>query len=391
MQSTKSFYTEPFNLLIFATLLSLIFANSGLYPYYESILGFKFGFSIHVSHYIIPVYKSVLLWVNEGFMAIFFFSIILEIKHDFIFGSLNSIRKIMLPLFGAIGGMVLPAMIYISINYGNAISIDGWAIPVATDIAFTIGLLMLFKERVPPALRMLLISIAIIDDLGSIMIIAIYYTDQLNNVMIIASAFFVSLMMMANLAGIQSNKLYYLLSIGLWYCLVKSGVHATLAGVLCGLFIPLCDKSSDRNIRNIQRTIDPYVYKLLLPIFAFANAGVRLIDIDVTNLMDPIITGIVAGLVIGKPVGIFFFSWLAIQLGLARMPVNLNYSHILAVSIICGIGFTMSLFFGTLAFDEVGSQYSHFVRIGVLLGSTISAILGYLLLKTVLKERFYER
>jgi Na+:H+ antiporter, NhaA family len=390
MQNSRSFFLEPFNLLIFATLLSLVFANTSLNEYYNNILSLKFGISLHFSNFHIPIKKSLLLWVNEGFMAIFFFSVILEIKHDFTYGSLNSPRKFMLPLSAAIGGMIVPAAVFLSFNYSHPINFDGWAIPVATDIAFSLGLLLLFKDAVHPAIRVLLLSIAVIDDLGSIIIIAIYYTDQINSSMIMASGLFISLLMIANMIGVRVNLVYYCISILLWYCLVKSGIHATLSGVLCGLFMPLGQKAEDRNIMKVQSSIYPFVYQILLPSFAFLNAGVRFIDIGFDNLFDPIICGIVAGLVVGKPLGIFLFSWLAIISGIAKMPANINYSNILAIAMICGIGFTMSLFFGTLAFDEIDGVHSHYVRIGVLLGSTVSAILGYFLLRWSLRERIYD-
>ncbi|MEP0941449.1 MAG: Na+/H+ antiporter NhaA [Rhizobiaceae bacterium] len=361
--------------LIFAMLVALALANSGLAPFYDSFL----ATNLRVGAGSFEISKPALLWINDGLMAIFFFLVGLEIKREVLSGELSSIDKTLLPLLAAIGGMAVPALVFCWINWGNAESLSGWAIPAATDIAFALGVLALFGKRVPVALKVFLLAVAIIDDLGAIIIIAMFYTSDLSiNALTLSMMGFV-LAVVLNRLGVRALAPYLLIGIFMWACVLKSGVHATLAGVLIALAIP--SKSPDDEkplLHKLEHSLHPWAAFLILPVFAFANAGVRLEGVQFSDLLAPLPLGIAAGLFIGKQIGVFGATWLAVKSGVTRLPQGVNWMQIYGVACLTGIGFTMSLFIGSLAFSS--DEMMNAVRIGVLLGSGLSAVTGFVVL-----------
>lgn len=375
-------------LLIVASLLAILIANSPWayhYTYFFDVIDFRIGFS-DAGDYDLEIKKPLLLWVNDGLMAIFFFLVGLEIKREVVEGKLASVQGIMLPAFAAVGGMVVPALIYWFVNKDSPETLSGWAIPAATDIAFALGVLSLLTTRVPVQLKVLLTAIAIIDDLGAIIIIALFYSDKIVTDALVFSALMLGVLFVLNRANVTKITPYVLIGALLWAAVLKSGVHATLAGVLVALFIPLHDKNN-REIspaKDIEHSLHSWVAYLILPVFGFANAGISFHGMDWSILTDPITLGIASGLLIGKPIGIFGMVFLAVMLGLARKPEGVTWRHVLGLSILCGIGFTMSLFIGGLAFNDREAQVA--IRLGVLIGSIASATLGYVLLRTTCKK-----
>ncbi|MCW9036195.1 MAG: Na+/H+ antiporter NhaA [Alphaproteobacteria bacterium] len=364
-------------ILIIASVLALIMANSALSGLYTAILdipvAMKFG--------ALEIAKPLILWINDGLMAIFFFLVGLEIKREFVEGELSTPSQFALPAMAAVGGMAVPALIYYAINHGNPVNMAGWAIPTATDIAFALGILALVGSRAPLSLKILLTAIAIIDDLGAIVIIALFYTENLSIPSLMLGGVFIAGMVIANRLKIVRPSIYIILGIALWVCVLKSGVHATLAGVATAFAIPLEGRegSGTSPLKDLEHTLHPWVAFLIIPIFAFANAGVSFAGIGLENFIEPVKLGISAGLFFGKQVGVFLMIWLTIKLGLSAMPRGTNWLQLYAVSLLCGIGFTMSLFIGALAFE--GSEFDVPVRLGVLTGSILSAVLGFLLLR----------
>lgn len=325
--------------------------------------------------------KPLLLWINDGLMAIFFFLVGLEIKREIMEGRLSSVQRASLPFIAAIGGMLVPALIYIGLNHDDPGALKGWAIPAATDIAFALGVLALLGSRVPVALKVFLLALAIIDDLGAIIIIALFYTSELSLSVLAIAAVGISVLAYLNFRGVQHTAPYLITGLIIWVCVLKSGVHATLAGVVIALFIPLNSKEKDENkspLKQIEHGLAPWVVFGVMPIFAFANAGVTLTGISVSDIFQGIPLGIAAGLFIGKQLGIMGFVWVAVKLGMSRLPDGVSWLQVYGVSVLAGIGFTMSLFIGTLAFTD--PEHAAAVRIGVLAGSTVSALLGYLIL-----------
>jgi len=371
-------------LLGLAAILALIVANTSLYGLYDYILhGIKFtiGFSENAGDIHFEVKKPILLWINDGFMAIFFFLVGLEIKREVKAGELSTRSRALLPAMAAIGGMVVPALIYWFINKDTPENLNGWAIPAATDIAFALGVLSLLGTRAPVRLKILLTAIAIIDDLGAILIIAFFYTSNLQvEPLYFAAAAMVGLALL-NARCVTKTTPYVLLGIIIWVAVLKSGVHATLAGVVTALFIPVVSKK-DPTItpcKTLEHALHPWVAFFILPIFAFANAGIPFTGMGLHSLKDPTTLGIILGLVVGKQLGIFSLLWLTIKAGWSPMPAGTNWMHLYAVSALCGIGFTMSLFIGGLAFEDMEHQAA--IRLGVMVGSTISAIMGYCILR----------
>ncbi len=371
-------------ILLFAAIAALIVSNTELDKYYistlESYLSLGFGkYSIKL---------SVLHWINDALMAIFFFLVSLEIKREFIQGELSNPKQAMLPIVGAIGGMLIPALIYILINFGNYETLSGWAIPSATDIAFSLGVLSLLGKRVPISLKVFLTALAIIDDLGAIVIIAFFYSGKIQLVYLILMLLCVFLLVLLNRFNIKNFFPYLFIGLFLWEFTHQSGIHATIAGVLLALTIP--HKTEGKVKRNslllkIEHLISPYVLFGIMPIFAFANAGVSLDGITLKTLMNPVPLGILCGLFFGKQIGVFIFSYLSIKLKIAEMPTNANWGTFYGVGVLTGIGFTMSLFVGNLAFVET-TQYLSGVKIGVLLGSLLSTLLGYFLILLCAKK-----
>ncbi len=365
-------------LLFVAAALAMLCANTPFAVYYDLLLSTPVRFMIGP----LDIHKPLLLWINDGLMAIFFLLIGLEVKQEVLDGELSSPAQVMLPGIGAIGGMLVPALIYVAFNYTDPIAIKGWAIPAATDIAFAVGILALLGKRVPASLKIFLLALAIIDDLGAIVIIALFYTEDLSLGSIGIGAALLAVLALFNYRGVSKTSPYLFVGALLWVCVLKSGVHATLAGVLLAFTIPLktFDRQGRSPLKALQHQLHSKVNYLILPIFAFANAGLELNAEQIRSLADPIPLGIVAGLFLGKQIGIFSFCWLAIKSGLAKLPNGAGWLHMYGLSILCGIGFTMSLFIASLAFVGVPTSYLVSDRIGVLTGSILSAALGFAIL-----------
>ncbi len=370
-------------LLVIAAAIAIIVANSPLYNLYDHVLNgikFKIGFGDAITGDGLEINKSILLWINDGFMAIFFLLVGLEIKREIVSGELSTRSRALLPAIAAVGGMVFPALCYVWINWDTPEELAGWAIPAATDIAFALGILSLLGSRAPVRLKVLLTAIAVIDDLGAILIIAFFYSGNIALTPIyFAAAALVGLFIM-NRYNVSKISPYILLGVILWVAVLKSGVHATLAGVATAMFIPMtCPKDPKFSpCKHLEHTLHPWVAFFILPIFAFANAGVPFAGMGWHSFAEPVTLGIILGLVVGKQVGIFSLLWITIKSGLSPMPSNTNWLQLYGVSILCGIGFTMSLFIGGLAFEDLEHQAS--IRLGVLTGSIISAVMGYSIL-----------
>ncbi len=369
--------------LLIAALIALVIDNSPLSPLYDALLDTPMTIRIGA----LALDKPLLLWINDGLMAIFFFLVGLEIKKEMLAGALSDTKAAALPFLAAVGGMIAPACVYGLINAGDHTALRGWAIPAATDIAFAVGVLALLGPRVPPALKVFLLALAIIDDLGAIIIIALFYTSDLSLSALALAGLGIALLMALNLSGVTRLAPYVLVGIFIWVCVLKSGVHATLAGVVVALAIPLRAAGSApySPLNKVQAALHPWVTFGVAPLFAFANAGVSLEGFQLAKLVAPIPLGIALGLFIGKQIGIFGAAWLAIRAGVARMPEGATWLQLYAVGIIAGIGFTMSLFIGSLAFIDPARAAD--VRIGVLGGSLVSAIVGYLLLQAGLNRQ----
>lgn len=369
-------------LLIIATAVALVFANSPLDQYYELFLSTQMG--VHVGAF--EINKPLLLWINDGLMAVFFFLIGLELKRELVEGELSDPKQIILPAAGAVGGMLVPALIYVGMNWGNNQALTGWAIPAATDIAFALGILAMLGSRVPVALKVFLVSLAIIDDIGAIIIIAIFYTSDLSIESLVVAGVAIAGLAILNRRGVVKIAPYILVGLVLWVSVLKSGVHATLAGVVLAFFIPLKlkDEYGNSPARELEHDLHSSVAFVIVPIFAFANAGVDLRGMSLERFLDPLPIGIAMGLFIGKQIGVFGFAWFVIKMGLAKLPKSVSWSQLYGVSILCGIGFTMSLFIGSLAFEQTGEQMDD--RLGILFGSILSSVVGYLLLHRVLPK-----
>ena len=366
--------------LIFAALAALVVANTPLYSAYQAWLNIPIvaGFGGFV------IDKPLLLWVNDGLMAVFFFLIGLEVKREVMEGQLSSWNKASLPLVAAIGGMAIPAVVFLSINSGSPANQAGWAIPAATDIAFALGILALLGPRVPVALKALLLAIAVIDDIGAITIIALFYTGEINTGYLAMGGAVFAVMLVVGRMKIPSAIPYVLLAILMWAFVLKSGVHATLAGVAAALTVPLVAHKGERLLEHMEHALHPWVAFLVIPIFGFANAGVVLLGLNPADLLAPLPLGIALGLLIGKQVGILGFAWVAVKTGLASLPDAVSWRQIHAISLFAAIGFTMSLFIGNLAFAS--PEQVDAVKLGVLSGSTIAAIAGFFLLRSTLPD-----
>ena len=362
--------------LLIAAIIALIISNSNFAEVYFQVLeqyifiGINdFGLKLSVHH-----------WINDALMAIFFFFVTLEIKREFIQGELSNVKKALLPMIAAVGGMVVPALFYIIINYGNNETMNGWAIPSATDIAFSLGILSLLGSRVPISLKIFLTALAIIDDLGAILIIAFFYSGDLSIGYLSLLLLSYICLLILNKFGVKKFLPYFIIGIFMWFFTYKSGIHATIAGVLLATSIPHRKKDKDFSLLiKLEHAISPYVAFIIMPLFAFANAGVSLNGLTFSSLMLPVPFGILVGLFFGKQVGVMFFSYVSVKLKIAQMPDNSNWVNLYGVSILTGIGFTMSLFVGNLAFVE-NIQYIDGVKIGVLAGSLLSTLFGYFLL-----------
>jgi len=365
-------------ILLAAAIFALMLENSPGRWLYEMLLSTPV--TVRLGELMID--KPLLLWINDGLMAIFFFLVGLEIKRELLVGELSTTRRAIVPAFAAVGGMFVPAGIYAAININDPVALNGWAIPAATDIAFAVGILAVLGSRVPPALKVFLLAVAIIDDLGAILIIAFFYTSKLSLLALGLAALGAAILIIMNQRGVTKVTPYVLVGLFIWVCVLKSGVHATLAGVVTALAIPLYSKSGsthDGMLEHLEHTLHPWVTFLVLPLFAFANAGVSLEGVTLDKLFGPIPLGIMLGLFVGKPIGVFLFTYLAVRLGLGEKPEGSNWMQIVGVGWVAGIGFTMSLFIGMLAFPE--PAYAADIRLGVLCGSIASAIAGYIVIK----------
>ena len=359
-------------ILIIAAALAMIIANSPMQDLYNGILH-TYVAGLSVSH-----------WINDGLMAVFFLLIGLEVKRELIEGALNTKEKAIFPAIAAVGGMIAPALVYTLFNFADPMAVKGWAIPAATDIAFALGIMALLGSRVPVTLKVFLLALAIIDDLGVIVIIALFYSSDLSTLALAVAFASTAALFIMNAKNVTKISWYVIIGLILWVSVLKSGVHATLAGVVLGFAIPLSGDNglSDEHspLKKMEHALHPYVAFFILPVFAFANAGISLEGVSLSGLTSMLPLGIALGLMIGKPLGIFTASYLAIKTGLASMPEGIGFRQIFAVSVLCGIGFTMSIFISSLAFVGAPEEFSTYSRLGILLGSTISAVIGYMML-----------
>lgn len=360
--------------LMLAAVFAMIVANSPLNDAYQGLFSKKFSVLIDG----IGISKPFILWVNDGLMAIFFFLIGLELKREVLEGKLRNPRDILLPGFAALGGMAVPALIFAGLNWNSPATLPGWAIPAATDIAFAVGVLALLGKRAPASLKVFLLTLAILDDLGAIIIIAVFYTAKLDVTYFALALIPLAGLLLHNRLGAHRIAPIVLLGGMLWVLVLQSGVHATLAGVITAFFVPLKDRFGKSPLHALERGLEPYVKFLIVPLFAFGNAGVVLAGMTIGDLAAPLPSGIALGLLIGKLTGVFGFTWLLVKSGAARLPEGANWLHIFGVSALAGIGFTMSLFIGSLSFSDLAHMNA--VRLGVLTGSILSACLGFAVL-----------
>ena len=368
--------------LLIAAIIALVISNSDFSELYFNTLE-KYLF-IGVNDFGLKL--SVHHWINDLLMAIFFFFVTLEIKREFIQGELSNLKKALLPIIGAVGGMIIPALFYVIVNYGNTETLNGWAIPSATDIAFSLGILSLLGSRIPISLKIFLTALAIIDDLGAILIIAFFYSGDLSISYLSLILISYILLLLLNKFGIKIFLPYLIIGSFMWFFTYKSGIHATIAGVLLASTIPHRVKDKDFSLLiKLEHAISPYVAFIIMPIFAFANAGVSLEGLSLSSLLKPVPLGILLGLFVGKQVGVMIFSFVAVKTGAAQMPDNSSWFSLYGVSVLTGIGFTMSLFVGNLAFAE-NIQYIDGVKIGVLAGSLLSTLVGYFILLLTSKK-----
>lgn len=372
--------------LMGAAALAMIAANSPAAGLYAIFLDTP----VEVRIGALKIAKPLLLWVNDGLMAIFFFLVGLELKREFMEGELSKPANVLLPALGAVGGMVVPVGIFVWFNSGDPEAMRGWAIPAATDIAFALAILMLVGSRVPVSLKVFLVSLAIFDDLGAVVIIAIFYSADLSTLALTVSALCLAILGVLNWRGVMSLSPYILVGIIMWIAVLKSGVHATLAGVALAAFIPMRDSGREHHspLRELEHDLHSVVAFGVLPLFAFVNSGISLAGVSFSDLLHPVPLGIAAGLFVGKQVGIFALCFLAIKTGLARLPDGANWGSLYGVSILCGVGFTMSLFVGSLAFENttLNPEVVFDERLGVILGSLLSGIVGYVVLRLSLPK-----
>ncbi|WP_386697467.1 Na+/H+ antiporter NhaA [Lonepinella sp. MS14436] len=369
-------------LLIFA-FVAMLCANSSLQSTYFNFLDIP----VAIQFGSFAINKTFIHWINDGFMAVFFVVVGMEVKREILEGSLSSYQQAIFPAFAAIGGMIVPAIIYWFITQQHAELSNGWAIPMATDIAFALGIVALLGKQVPLPLKVFLLALAIIDDLGAIVVIALFFSSDLSTQALTISAIAILGLVILNRLKVGHLCAYILVGLVLWAAVLKSGVHATLAGVILGFCIPLKDKKGESPLHTFEHILAPWCSFFVLPLFAFANAGVFLGDVDNDMIFSALPLGITLGLLIGKPLGVFSFSYLSVKLGIAKLPEGINFKQIFAIAILCGIGFTMSMFLASLAFvGEADSAINTLSRLGILLGSCGSAILGYGLLKITTKN-----
>ena len=381
MQRIQKFFQSEASggvlLLIFA-LMAIVLANTALSENYFHFLDTP----VSVQFGAFSIAKPLLMWVNDGFMAVFFVLVGMEVKREMLEGSLSSYQQAIFPAIAAVGGMIIPALVYVFIAQHDPALADGWAIPMATDIAFALGIMALLSKQVPLPLKIFLLALAIIDDLGAIVVIALFFSHGLSVQALIFAAVAIVVLIALNRFKVTALCAYIVVGTILWASVLKSGVHATLAGVIIGFCIPLKGKNGETPLHDFEHILAPWSSFVILPLFAFANAGVSFDGIDLSMLTSPLLLAISLGLIIGKPLGVFGFSYLSVKLGIAKLPQGINFKQIFAVAILCGIGFTMSMFLASLAFNaDAGESINSLSRLGILLGSTVSAIVGYIALK----------
>jgi NhaA family Na+:H+ antiporter len=369
--------------LVFATLAAMVVANSAISAEYLAVLQTHFTFGLDG----FSLDKTVSHWINDGLMVLFFLMVGLELKRELVEGQFADRANITLPVIGAVGGMAIPMLIYAWFNWGDSAALHGTAIPAATDIAFALGIMSLLGSRVPMALKMLLLAIAVADDLGAILIIAIFYTDHLSVVALVLSMALTGVLYIMARYKVRNMWLYLFIGFLLWLAVLNSGVHATVAGVILGLMIPLGQGSKDGFSEQLMHGLHPWVAFAILPIFAFANAGVPVAGLTFANLIEPVPLGIAAGLFIGKQIGVFGFIWVCVKLGVAKLDESINWASLFGMATLCGIGFTMSLFVGSLSFDAAHAEYILTHRLGILSGSFVAAIVGYVILNNALPKK----
>ncbi len=367
-----------------AAVLAVLFANSPLQSYYALLL----DTSVEIRIGALEIAKPLLLWINDGLMAVFFFLVGLELKRELVEGELSDKRNIILPGIGAIGGMVVPALIYFYFNSGDSTAMKGWAIPAATDIAFALGIITLLGSRVPASIKIFLTSLAIFDDIGAILIIAVFYTAKISLAALVVVACCIPVLALFNKRNTESKSLYVMVGVIMWVAMLKSGVHATLAGVILAMFIPI---KSETNIgysplKDMEHDLHFVVAFIVLPVFAFANAGISLAGVGVEQVFHSVPLGIALGLFLGKQAGIFGLCWVAIKLKLTSLPKGMSWSSLYGTAALCGIGFTMSLFIGSLAFEETDVNLLFDERLGIILGSLASGFVGYMVLRVSLSS-----
>lgn len=390
-KTQESFITEFLSLesasgivLMGAAVLAMVLANSPLSHYYALIIDTP----VEVRVGALQIAKPLLLWVNDGLMAVFFFLIGLELKREIIEGELSDLKKVFLPGLGAFGGMVVPAIIYLAFNYQDPVAIKGWAIPAATDIAFALGILSLLGSRVPSSLKIFVTSMAIFDDIGAILIIALFYTSDLSvGAFVVVGACILTLWYL-NHRGLTERSVYILVGLIMWVAMLKSGIHATLAGIVLALFIPISSKGNPdaSPLKEFEHDLHTAVAFIILPVFAFANSGINLTGVGYEQMTHGVTMGIALGLLLGKQVGIFTCCWIGIKLKIAKLPKGMSWLSLYGTAILCGIGFTMSLFIGSLAFEQTGVNLLFDERVGIMFGSLVSGILGYVLLRYSLRD-----
>ena len=369
-------------LLMVAAVLALVMANSPLAPYYALFIDTP----VQVQIGALEIAKPLLLWINDGLMAVFFFLVGLELKRELLEGELSSMRKVVLPGFGAVGGMLIPATVYLLINAGDPQATSGWAIPAATDIAFALGILALLGSRVPISVKVFLTSLAIFDDIGAIVIIAVFYTDQISYAVFCLKRSCIPLLALFNRRGVEARSVYIAIGLVMWVSMLKSGVHATLTGVILAIFIPMRSAADPdySPLREWEHDLHVVVAFFTLPLFAFVNAGISLQGVGLDQLTHGVPMGIALGLFVGKQLGVFGMCWLAIRLRLADMPEGMSWLSLYGTAILCGVGFTMSLFIGSLAFESTGVDRIFDERLGIIIGSLLSGVVGYLVLRRAL-------
>ncbi|MEX0943674.1 MAG: Na+/H+ antiporter NhaA [Pseudomonadales bacterium] len=372
-------------MLIGASIIAILLANSAFDQYYQLLIDTR----VMVAVGAFEIAKPLLLWVNDGLMAVFFLLVGLELKREVVDGELSEVRKVILPALGGIGGMAVPAAIYVYLNFDDPVAIQGWAIPAATDIAFALGILTLLGSRVPASLKIFLTSLAIFDDIGAIVIIALFYTSHISLAALIVAAICLSLLFYLNRRGVLETSPYIVIGAVMWAALLKSGVHATLAGILLAMFIPIRSARAPgvSPLKDLEHNLHAVVAFFILPVFAFCNAGINFTGIGIEAITHPVPFGIALGLFFGKQLGVFGLCWLGVKAGLAKLPEDISWLSLYGVAVLCGVGFTMSLFISSLAFQETGVNTMVDERLGIIIGSVLSGVVGFLIIKFSLRKQ----